>query len=102
VWQLYRPLRGVPCDVRQQKVLDIAIDEVSGALSMHAVPLAIRTIVVPAGVIVLLGLHNPPRSWTGMVGHSLPDFTIAPCVDSLMCYRSIRRPKSILQDSLEV
>jgi hypothetical protein len=62
---------------------------------MHVVPPAIRTTVVPAGVIVLLGHHNPPRSCTGTAGPSLPDFTIAPCVDSLMCYRSIRRPNSI-------
>jgi hypothetical protein len=41
VWRLYRPLGGLPCDVRQRKVLDIAIDEVSGALSMHTVPPAI-------------------------------------------------------------
>jgi hypothetical protein len=102
VWRLYRPLRGLPCDVRQQKVLDIAIDKVLGALSMHAVPLAIWTVVVPAGVTVLLGLHNSPLSWTGMVDPSLPDFTIAPCVDSLLRYRSIKRPKSILQDSPEV
>jgi hypothetical protein len=33
-----------------------------GALSMHAVPPAIRIVVVPTGVIDLLGLHNPPRS----------------------------------------
>jgi hypothetical protein len=102
VWRLYRPLGGLPCDVRQQKVLDIAIDEVLGALSMRAAPSAIRTIMVPAGVTVLLELHNPPRSWTGTVGPSLPDFTIAPCVDSLLCYRLIRRPKSILHDSPEV
>jgi hypothetical protein len=38
------PQRPFPCDVRQQKVLDIAIDEVSGALSMHAVPPAIRIV----------------------------------------------------------
>jgi hypothetical protein len=57
---------------------------------MHVVPSAIRTIVVPAGVTILLGLHNPSRSWTGTVGPSLPDFIIAPCVDSLMCYRLIR------------
>jgi hypothetical protein len=69
---------------------------------MHVVPSAIRTVVVPVGVIVLLGLHNPPRSWTGTVGPSLPDFTIAPCVDSLLWYRSIRWPKYILQDSPEV
>jgi hypothetical protein len=97
-----RPLGGLPCDVRQRKVLDIANNEVLGALSMHTVPLAIRTIVVPAGVIVLLELHNPPHSWTGMVGPSLLDFTIAPCVNSLLCYRLIRRLKSILQDSPKV
>jgi hypothetical protein len=54
---------------------------------MHAAPRAKRIVVVPAGVTVLLGLHNPPRSWTSMVGPSLPDLTIAPCVDSLLCYR---------------
>jgi hypothetical protein len=55
VWQLYRHLGGLPCDVRQWKVPDIAIDEVSRALSMHAAPLTIWTIVVPVGVAVLLG-----------------------------------------------
>jgi hypothetical protein len=35
------PQRPFPCDVQQRKVLDIAIDEVSGALSMHAAPPAI-------------------------------------------------------------
>jgi hypothetical protein len=65
VWLLYRPLRGLPCDVWQRKVLDIAIDEVSGALSMNAASSAIQTIVVPPGVTVLLWLRNPPRSWTG-------------------------------------
>jgi hypothetical protein len=44
---------------------------------MHMVPLAIRTVVVPARVTVLLGLHNPPHSWSGTVGPSLLDFTIA-------------------------
>jgi hypothetical protein len=62
VWRLYRPLGGLPYDVRQRKVIDIAIDEVLGALSMHAVPPVIRTIVVPAGVTILLGLHNPSCS----------------------------------------
>jgi hypothetical protein len=38
------PQRPFPCDIRQRKVLDIAIDEVSRALSMHVVPLAIRII----------------------------------------------------------
>jgi hypothetical protein len=66
---------------------------------MHVVPLATQTIAVPVGVIVLLGLHNPPRSRTSTVAPSLPDVTIAPYVDSMLCYRSIRRPKSILEDS---
>jgi hypothetical protein len=46
----------------QRKVLNIAIDEVSGALSMHAAPPAIQIIVVPTGVTIMLGLRNPPRS----------------------------------------
>jgi hypothetical protein len=54
---------------------------------MHAVPLSIRIVVVAAGVTVILGLHNLPHSWTDMVGPSLPDFTIAHCVNSLLCYR---------------
>jgi hypothetical protein len=58
--------------------------------------------VVPAGVTVLLGLCNPPRSLIGTVGPSLLGFTIAPCVDSLLSYRLIRRPKSILQESLKI
>jgi hypothetical protein len=69
---------------------------------MHVAPSVIQTVVVPTGVTVLLGLHNPPRSWTGTVGPSLPEFTIAPCVDSLLCYKSIRRPKSSLQDSSKI
>jgi hypothetical protein len=85
-----------------RKILDSAVDDVSEALSMHVVPLAIRIIVVPTGVTVLLGLHNPPRSWTGTVGPSLPGFTIAPCVNYLLCYRLIMRPKSILQDSPKI
>jgi hypothetical protein len=69
---------------------------------MHVVPPAIRTAVVPVGVTVLLGLQNPPHSWTGTVGPSLPGFTIATCVDSILCYRLIRWPKSILQDSPKI
>jgi hypothetical protein len=45
VWRLYRPppppWRPFSCDIRQQKVLDIAIDEVLGPLSMHVAPPAI-------------------------------------------------------------
>jgi hypothetical protein len=81
------------------KIPDSAVDEVSEVLSMHVVPPDIRIIGLPAGVTVMLGLCNPPCSWTGTVGPSLPSFTIAPCVDSLMCYRLIRQPESILQRS---
>jgi hypothetical protein len=84
------------------KILDSAVDEVSETLSMHVAPPTIQTVVVPAGVTVLLGLHDPRCSWTGTVDPSLPDFTIAPCGDSLLCYRSIRRPKSIHQDSPKI
>jgi hypothetical protein len=68
---------------------------------MHTAPLALRIVVLPVGVIVLLGPHNPPHSWTGMVGPSLPGFTIAPCVDSLLCNRIEQGPKSILQTVLK-
>jgi hypothetical protein len=74
----------------RRKILDSAVDEVSETLSMHMAPSAIRMVVVPAWVTVLLGLRNPPHTWTGTVGPSLPGFIIAPCVDSLLCYRLIR------------
>jgi hypothetical protein len=41
VQTLWRPF---PYDLQQRKVLDIAIDEVSGALSMHTVPPAIQIV----------------------------------------------------------
>jgi hypothetical protein len=44
------------------KILDSAVNEVSEALSMHVVPPAIWIVVVPAEVIDLLRLRNPPRS----------------------------------------
>jgi hypothetical protein len=83
----------------RRKILDSAVDKVSEALSMYVAPLAIQSVVVPVGVTVRLGLYNPPHSWTDTMGTSLPGFTIAPCLDSLLCYRLIRRPMSILQDS---
>jgi hypothetical protein len=83
-------------------ILDSAVVVVSEALSMHMAPPAIRIIVVPVGVTVLLGLCSPPHSWTGTVGPSLPSLTIAPRVDSLLCYRLIKRLKSILQDSPKI
>jgi hypothetical protein len=85
-----------------RKILDSAVDVVSEALSTHMASASIWTIVVPIGVIVLLGLRNPPCSWTRTVGPSLLDFTIAPCVDSLLSYRSIRWSKSILQDNPKI
>jgi hypothetical protein len=57
---------------------------------MHVAAPTIHIIVVPTGVTVLLGIRNPLRSWTGTVGPSLPDFTIAPCVDSLLCYKIVQ------------
>jgi hypothetical protein len=38
------PQRPFSCDVRQRKVLDIAIDEVLSVLSMHTVPPAIQIV----------------------------------------------------------
>jgi hypothetical protein len=35
------------------KILDIAVDEVSEALSMHVAPSAIQIVVVPIGVTIL-------------------------------------------------
>jgi hypothetical protein len=86
----------------RQKILDSTVNEVSEALSMHVVPQVIRIVVVPAGVTVLLGLRNPPRSLTGTMGPSLPSLTIAPCVNSMLCYRLIRWPKSIFEDSPKI
>jgi hypothetical protein len=57
---------------------------------MHVTPPAIRIVVVPVGVTVMLGIRNTPCSWTGTVDLSLPSFTIAPCVNSLLCYRIVR------------
>jgi hypothetical protein len=73
-----------------QKIIDNTVNEVSEALPMHVAPSAIWIVVVSTGVTVLLGLHNPPRSWIDMVGPSLPGFTIAPCVDFLLCYRIVQ------------
>jgi hypothetical protein len=86
----------------KQKIQDNVVNEVSESLSMHVAPPAIWIVVVPTGVTVMLGLHNPSRSWTGTVGPSQPSLTIAPCVDFLLCYRLIRWPKSILQDSPKI
>jgi hypothetical protein len=69
---------------------------------MHVVPSAIRIVVVPAGVIVLLGLRNPLHSWTGTVGPSLPSFAIALVWIYCCAIGLFRRPKSILQDSPKV
>jgi hypothetical protein len=69
---------------------------------MHVAPPAIQIVVAPIGVIVLLGLYNPPHCWIGTVDPSLPSLAIAPCLDSLLCYRLIRWPKSILQDSPKI
>jgi hypothetical protein len=75
---------------------------VRGIVYARSAPRPYELFVLPAGVTVLFGLHNPPHSWTGTMGPSLPGVTITPCVDSLQCYRSNRRPKYILQDSPKV
>jgi hypothetical protein len=69
---------------------------------MHVAPPTIQIVVVLVGVTIMLGFCNPSRSWTGTVDPSLFDLTIAPCVNSLLCYRLIKRHKSILQDSLKI
>jgi hypothetical protein len=56
---------------------------------VHGAP-PIWIVVVPIGVTTLLGLRDPPRNWTSMVSPSLPGFTIAPCVNSLLCYRIVQ------------
>jgi hypothetical protein len=86
----------------KRKILDNVVDVLLEALSMHVAPPAIWIVVVPAGVTVLLGHCNAPRSWTGTVGPSPPGLTVAPSMDSLLCYRLIRWPKSILQDSPKI
>jgi hypothetical protein len=101
VWYYYLIPRRLTTLIRR-KILDSAVDVVLEALSMHVAPPAIWIVVVPVGATVLLGLCNPPFSWTDTVGPSLPGRTIAPCVDSLLCYRLIRQPKSILQDSPKI
>jgi hypothetical protein len=69
---------------------------------MHVASWAIWSVVVSAGVTVLLGARNPPRSWTSTVGLSLPGFTIALMWIPCCAIELIRWPKSILQDSLKV
>jgi hypothetical protein len=46
----------------RRTILDSAVDVVLEALSMHVEPPAMHIVVVPAGVTVMLELHNPPRS----------------------------------------
>jgi hypothetical protein len=74
----------------RQKILDNSVNVVSKALSMQVVHPAIQIVVVPVGLTVMLGLCIPPCSWTSTVGPSLPGFTIASCVDSLLCYRIVQ------------
>jgi hypothetical protein len=42
-----------------RKILDSVVDVVLEALSIHVAPLAIRIVVVPTGVTVMLRLYNP-------------------------------------------
>jgi hypothetical protein len=56
------PQRPFPCNVRQWKVLDIAIDAVLGHCLCTWRPRPYELFVVPAGVTGLLEPCNPPRS----------------------------------------
>jgi hypothetical protein len=85
VWRLYRPLRGL-CPLIATEGPRHSHRRGVAALSMHAAPSAIRIVVVPTGLKVLLGLHNQPCSWANTMGPSLLGFTIVPCVDSFLCY----------------
>jgi hypothetical protein len=88
-------LEGLCLDVRRN-VLEITTDMVLRVI-IYVWGTAIHTkcYVVPVKVTGLSGLHNPPRSWTGTWAPPLSGGTIAPCVYSLLCYGSIRWPKSL-------
>jgi hypothetical protein len=86
VWRLCRPLRG-HFPVTAGEGNRHSHRQGVGGIVYARNTIAIQIIVVPTGVTVLLGLRNPPRSWIGTVGPSLPVFTIAPFVDSLLCYK---------------
>jgi hypothetical protein len=85
VWRLYRPLGELLLVMVVEGPRHSHRRGVGGIVYACGTP-TIWLVVVPAGVRVLLGLRNPPCSWIGMVGPSLPGFTIAPYVDSLLCY----------------
>jgi hypothetical protein len=86
VWRLCRALGGYFLVTAGEAPRHSHRRGVRGIVYAVAPP-AIRTVVVPTGVTVLLGLRTLPRSWIGTVGPSLPSFTIAPYVDSFLCYR---------------
>jgi hypothetical protein len=86
VWRLYRPLRGLfpvtavkgPKHSHRRGVRSIVY---AGSAPGHTDCCGIHRSDSP------VGLHNPPCGLTSTVGPSLPGFTIALCVDSLLCYR---------------
>jgi hypothetical protein len=86
VWRLYGPLGSLFLVTTAESPRYSHRGGVGAIVYACGAP-AIWIVVVPARVIVLLGLRNLPHSLTGMVDPSLPGFTIAPCVDSLLCYR---------------
>jgi hypothetical protein len=67
VWRLYKPLRGLSPVMTAKVPRHSHRQGVGGIVYAHGAP-AILIIVVPAGVMVLLWLRNPPRSWTDTVG----------------------------------
>jgi hypothetical protein len=89
LWGNYYSIPQRSITLIRWKLQDIINYEVLEWLSMLEALPAIRIVcVLPAWVIVMLGLHNPPRSWTGTCAPPLSGGTIAPCADSLLCYGS--------------
>jgi hypothetical protein len=48
------------------------------------------TISMEGMIVAKVLMSNQQCSWTGTVGPSLPGFTIAPCVDSLLFYMIVQ------------
>jgi hypothetical protein len=61
VWRLYRPLEGLFLVTAAEGPRRSNRRGVEGIVYACGTP-AIRIVVVPTGVTVLLGLHNAPRS----------------------------------------
>jgi hypothetical protein len=101
VWRLYKPLRGLFPLTAVEGPRHSHQRGVGGIVYARGTP-SYTDCCGTARVTVLLGNRNPPRSWTGTVGPSLPGFTIALVWTPCCAIGLIRWPKSILQDSPEL